>query len=348
MSINIDLSTFLNDNESMTIEDVQTLEKKVEVTLKKVEEKRKYKVFQSNAISRACYKCTPLERQLLFYATTQCKKQGTGGYYSNFSVKQFISFFGFITPAKAKQEIKAAVKRLCEKHNTITIIDDSDSYIATFWLNKAEISFKKDNIYFSFTNEIGKRLFNLKSHFTKIDFQIIAQLKSYYAIRLYEIALSYKGFQGKGLNTLNSWYFSLTIDDVQKFFDLSEKYRIFDITKRIIKPAIAEINAAAAGVMQAELCIIPAKYDRRRIGEYCIQCTEQETMYKIDTPQNLKVHPAAEMASLEKAIEVMKSKYINEYAKAVVENPKQPYESMIVYDTKILHLLQKQIAIQSA
>ena len=100
--------------------------------------------------------------------------------------------------------------------------------------------------------------------------------------------------------------------------------------------------------MQAELCIIPAKYDRRRIGEYSIQCTEQETTYKIDTPQNLKVHPAAEMASLEKAIEVMKSKYINEYAKAVVENPKQPYESMIVYDTKILHLLQKQIAIQSA
>ena len=54
------------------------------------------------------------------------------------------------------------------------------------------------------------------------------------------------------------------------------------------------------------------------------------------------------MASLEKAIEVMKSKYFNEYVQTAAKNPKQPYETQIIYDTKILHLLQKQIAIQSA
>ena len=46
-------------------------------------------------------------------------------------------------------------------------------------------------------------------------------------------------------------------------------------------------------------------------------------------------YPAAEMASLEKAIEVMKSKYFNEYVQTAAKNPKQPYENeYVIQDIK--------------
>lgn len=306
-----------------------------------------YTVFQSNAISRACYKCTPLERQLLFFATTQIKKKSSF-YYADFSVSQCIKLFFDDTPLptyKARQEIKNAIERLFQKHNAITIFNDSNKFIAVSWLQKVDINLKNDSIHFFFTNEIGKRLHNLKSNFTKVDLQIIANLKSYYSIRLFEILLSYKGFEGRGFNRFNEWYFELTVDDVKRFFDLSEKYITKKITTQIIKPAIAEIKAAAKGFLTLDLFVVPLRTDLRKIGCYHIACRENPELVpeKIgaSTPHDLKMEHDPSLAPLDAAIEVMKTHYFNEYVQTAAQNPKQPYDSQLMYDAKILKILQK-------
>lgn len=304
-----------------------------------MEKQNKYTILQSNAISRACYKCTALERQLLFYATMHTKKQNNG-FYCNFSLSNFVNELNPASKKDTKKNVLTAIKRLCEQHNNIAIVNTDDSYIATVWVQKAEISIKNDNIYFYFSVDIGRYLFDLKSHFTQLDFRTITALKSFYSIRLYEIMLSYKGFKGKQLNYANQWYFSLTVDDVRQFFELSENYKSNSLTTKIIKPAITELNNINSGI-SIELVIIPAKNDRRKIGAYNFFCTEIDKSTYSVIQTNIQVQPTAEIQALETAIETMKSKYFNEYVQIACKNPKQPYETQLLYDTKIMKIMKK-------
>ena len=306
-----------------------------------MEKQNKYTILQGNAISRACYKCTPLERQLLFYATMHTQKT-KDGYYCNFALSDFIGELNTIHTTSTKRNVLTAIKQLCEKHNNITILNNENDYIATVWIQKAQISIKANTVFFFFSNEIGKRLFNLKSHFTYIDFRIITLLKSYYSIRLYEIMLSYKGFQGKKLNYANQWYFSLTVDDVKQLFELSEKAKTNDITSHIIKPAITELNSINSGIA-IELVIIPAKTDRRKIGAYNFYCTEiDKSTFSLQTENNIVLQPTAEIIKLERNISTMKSKYFNEYLNKAVEiGGKKPYENQIIFDKRVLEALEK-------
>lgn len=299
----------------------------------------KYTILQSNAISRACYKCTPLERQLLFYATMQTK-QNQQGFYSSFSLSDFVTTLDSSeNRRKAKQDTLTAIKRLCEKHNNIKILDTENDYIATVWLQKAEISLKNDNVYFYFSNEIGKSLFNLKKAFTTLDFHTIAMLKSYYAIRLYEIILSYKGFKGKGSNDCNQWFFSLNIDDIKGLFELSEKYAIADINKKIIKPSIAEITSIEPSI-KIELLILPLKTDKRKIGAYEFLCTEKNIYNTIQkAPRNT---PEPKEQGIEQEIETIKAKHWNKYIETAFLNPKQDIEPQFLYDCRIIDIMKKQ------
>lgn len=302
----------------------------------------KYTILQANAISRACYKCTPLERQLLFYATMHCK-QNNNGYYSIITLSDFVALLDSSdNRRKVKQDTLTAVKRLCEKHNNIKILDTSSDYIATVWIQKADISIKNDTIFFNFSQEIGKRLFFLKKSFTSLNFQAVAMLKKYYSIRLYEIILSYQGYKGKGSNNANQWFFSLTVDNIKALFELSEKYAIADISKKIIKPAIAEITSIDPR-LEIELLIIPLKTDRRKIGAYDFFCSEKmQVLHYFQAPKTLKIETEPVQKALEQEIENVKNKYWNEYIIMAYNNPKQPIETQFLYDCRILELLKKQ------
>lgn len=302
----------------------------------------KYTILQSNALSRACYKCTPLERQLLFYATMHTKQQHNG-FYCSFSLSDFVSMLDSSdNRRKAKQDTLTAIKRLCEKHNNIKILDTESDYIATVWLQKAEINIKNDNVYFYFSDEIGKRLFYLKKSFTTLDFHTIAMLKKYYSIRLYEIMLSYKGFKGKGTNNFNQWFFALTVDDIKALFELSTTIRTNNITDRIVKPAIDEITSIEPS-LKIELLVLPLKTDRRKIGAYEFLCSEKSENYQIrQEHKNLTIEPEPQEKALEQEIEAMKSKYWNKYIETAFLNPKQDIEPQFLYDCRILDIMKKQ------
>ena len=76
----------------------------------------------------------------------------------------------------------------------------------------------------------------------------MGKLQSFYAIRYYEMALSYRGFIGKEGNTEDEWFFEKTIDELRELFVLQEKYKVTSMFRiNVIDNPVAELNAAKVG-----------------------------------------------------------------------------------------------------
>lgn len=116
---------------------------------------------------------------------------------------------------------------------------DEDYTTVTTWLSYARYKPGKGFLEVRFDKSIKPYLLQLKSHFTQYQLGAVAQFKSSYSIRFYEL-LKAKEFQGKG----GQFYRTFSVDNIRDYMQLGDKeYSVFqDLKKRIIAPAMQEIN----------------------------------------------------------------------------------------------------------
>ena len=90
-----------------------------------------------------------------------------------------------------------------------------------------------------FDKAIKPYLLQLKDHFTQYQIGAIAQFKSSYSVRFYEL-LKMKEFQGNG----GRFYRTFTVESIRAYMQLEPKeYSVFqDLKKRVIVPALKEID----------------------------------------------------------------------------------------------------------
>jgi len=137
---------------------------------------------------------------------------------------------------KNYHQIKTALRRLMQRVIEIeTIEEDGKRRFKLYqWFSKAEYKEGDSFIEVQFHPDLKPYLLELKKRFTKIPLKQILQLRSKYAIRLYELLKRYKdtGFRTDYLPELRK---KIGVED-------NEYTRFFDFEKRVLKPAIKEIN----------------------------------------------------------------------------------------------------------
>ena len=189
-------------------------------------------VVKSNVLIEAHYYLTTLEQRLVLSAIAKIPKNqpvlDTEVYFV--TMQDFIELGSH--PTNATRDLKTAVKKLYDREIKF---QQNGFDISTRWLQQRAIKVDDDNsvIGIRFSTPILPYLTNINANFTKYLKADIAGVKSTYSIRFYEMICQYRK---KGTRRIK-------IDELRKVLDLGKKYPLTaDLKKRVIQPAINEIN----------------------------------------------------------------------------------------------------------
>ena len=131
------------------------------------------------------------------------------------------------------KDLSRAVENLYERDVKITL--PNGDILQTRFVQSIVWSPDNLQIQVKFADDIKPYLSELKSHFSSYKLTNIVQLKSIYAIRLYEWFISW--------SSQNQYYKELEIAELREKLVLDDKYsEISSLKKFVIEPAIKQIN----------------------------------------------------------------------------------------------------------
>jgi len=206
---------------------------------------------QPNIISQAIYDLSPSARKLVAMAMSLLPAEGGSSWdYDNnivsFKTADFINALGLDRGGETRKYIKAAVE---ECHNSsVTIEIPNEGFDIMSWFTISKI--RENTITMAFTPEMADLLRSFKKAYAKISLVDLGKLQSRYAIRFYELAMSYSGFAGKDGNPRGHWWFEKTLDDLRILFNVKKRLypRTGNFRTFVIDNPIDEINKADIGI----------------------------------------------------------------------------------------------------
>lgn len=203
---------------------------------------------QPNAISQAMYECGAHSRKLIAMATSllPMTEKGKDDNKVSFTISDFIKALGIGDGSRQKELTQRAVKE-CAKA-IITVQDDDDDYCLIPWFYETSVQKNSNKIEMTFNPTIAKILIEFKGK-SKLNLIDVGKLQSKYAIRFYELAMSYAGFAGKNGNKEKCWYFEREVGELRELFVIGDnKYKLTrDFRVFVVDQPIAELNAADVG-----------------------------------------------------------------------------------------------------
>ena len=157
-------------------------------------------LLQPNQISQGLYKCSPLAKQLLAYVIADLKIMKWSNlnietYETTFKTSDFVKALGKSRiGAKQKDLIKSA---LVELQKSYIAIDTGKKFETFSWVTHAVFSDVDHKINIEINHHLGQALVEYKHGFTTLQLIELGRLQSFYAMRYYEIALSWIGKKGR-------------------------------------------------------------------------------------------------------------------------------------------------------
>ena len=193
---------------------------------------KKHNVVMENALIEARYSLTTEEQRLVLATIAMLdniETAPTGFPMLKIPKKLIIEATGL--HEKDYKIIKKSLERLMSR---VITIETDKGFELYQWFAKAKYNKGDEYIEVQFHPDLKPYLLELKERFTKIPLKQILQLRSKYAIRLYELLKRYDdtGFRTDYLPELRK---KLGVGD--------NEYKVFaDFEKRVLRPAIKEIN----------------------------------------------------------------------------------------------------------
>jgi plasmid replication initiation protein len=194
-------------------------------------------VCKANALIEAGYRLSLNEQRIILACIAQVDSREELLVTSKFeiSVKEFAKRFNLSEEA-TYSDLKEASKNLYNRSLTIYNPDPEQpelKKLETRWISSIGYMPEKGKLSLRFATDILPYLGGLKGRFTKYELEHIGNMTSTYGIRLYELLMQWKT---TGTRTIE-------IDWLKKQFELDASYdRMFDLKKRVIDPAIKDIN----------------------------------------------------------------------------------------------------------
>ena len=151
------------------------------------------------------------------------------------SAKDFAKLYG-ISEDRAYSELQEVAKNLYQRSLTIHNPDPKRpklKKIETRWISSIGYLPEDGKIILCFAQKLLPYLSQLKGTFTRYKLEHIGNMSSMYSIRLYELLAQWQSV-GKR---------EVEIDWLKTQFQLDESYdRMFDLKKRVLDPAVKDIN----------------------------------------------------------------------------------------------------------
>ena len=227
-------------------------------------------VYKSNSLVQAGYKLSVNEQRIILHSIGQLN--------STESVTDEIMYCIPLHELMEQGEIKNGYTEFREAairlaHRKVRIAEPNssskDRIVLASWVQTIAYSDNNGIIELRFSKDILPYLTQLKEHFTKYKLKHVAKMKSSYGIRLYELIVQKRDFGSRDIEIV--W--------LRKQFQLGENEytRMYDLKKRVIDPAVKDINESS------DLWV---KYTQRKTGRRVTHFTfEFGSKNRTDTPK---------------------------------------------------------------
>ncbi len=193
-------------------------------------------VVKSNQIIQASYFLTVNEQRLLLACISQLDSREedldiTKGFTLTVEEAQDL-FYSDKDRKNAYRDLKDATENLYRRE--IKLLENEENYTLTRWISSAIIDGDGLTVTLYFHEQIKPYISQLRNNFTEYRLGNIVQLTSVYAIRMYELIVSW---------SFNSSYKKMEIRELRELLNLDNKYKQHnDFDRYVITPAVKQIN----------------------------------------------------------------------------------------------------------
>jgi plasmid replication initiation protein len=188
-------------------------------------------VRKDNRIITACYKLTLNEQRLVLTAIAKIPFDEKIPDEVEITAQEFLALFPDVGESNVYKYMDEAVDALANKW---IIIENPIKTKKFRWIDLKTTYHKGSaRIGFAFSRHIIPYLEQLKEQFTRYRLGDIANLKSIYSIRLYEMLMQFQ----------NTTIVVVDLDKFKERLGIQNKYSDYkNLRKRVIEPAVSELN----------------------------------------------------------------------------------------------------------
>lgn len=266
----------------------------------------RYSLAQPNQLMQAMYKCRTLTQKIFTLIVQEFLNRKD---FSDKPVKldllNVTKAFTPYTPTRTIDGKKNPLKKMYvesieELRKLALTYQDENNYHAINLFDEVKFQWEWGIFKFWLSPKFRHMLeLGQKHGMTIFNIDTIAPMKSFYAIRFFQIAMSYYGFKGKSysekqkavfkaenIDIKNSWWFAYTYQELRMLFKIAddEYSRKDNFFKFVIENPIKEINTVQSRI---KIKVLPMKRGREILG-WVFVCTEKNEPLKISKSDTKK------------------------------------------------------------
>lgn len=222
------------------------------------------KISKSNELVEASYNLTLWEQRLILAALSGLDSRKEISRDVVLTSSEYAELMQ-VSVKNAHRELYQATEKLYER----SVIIKNDDHIEEFrWIQRKAIYHKGEGkVSFTWSEDILTYISQLERRFTQYRLADVAKLNTSYAIRIYELLMRFN-------QTHERW---IKLEDFKSLLQLKNKYQLFrDLNKRVIKPAIKEINQSS----NLEVFYSTKKQGRKVVGLQFDFQEKKQTQFK--------------------------------------------------------------------
>ena len=149
-------------------------------------------VVKDNSLINASYYLSLVEQRLILLGIVEARNNQSQDNEFIIHVNSYISAFG-VDDSTAYLTIKEACKRLRGRYFTYDrLVNGSIEEVESNWIQSIAYATNSSYVKIKFTEAVMPLITNLEKHFTSYQLEQVKDLTSIYAIRLYELLISWK------------------------------------------------------------------------------------------------------------------------------------------------------------
>ena len=302
-------------------------------------------VVKDNALVSASYYLSLAEQRLILLGIVEARNNQSQDNEFIIHMNSYINAFG-VDDSTAYLTIKEACKRLRGRYFTYQkLVNDNLEQTESNWVQSVSYAINSSYVKIKFTDDVMPLITNLERHFTSYQLEQVKDLTSIYAIRLYELLISWKqkkkvelslvdlrlklGIEPneyKAMNNFKARVLDVGIQQINEHSDLTAKYEQVKTGRTITgfkfsfkqKPSKATAQASQRDEKTGDLFSIENMSDKQ-IAVFSRKLAELPELGNF-APIGATVEQFAQMITTELRNSSLQGKYVEHLRKVGFKN----------------------------
>jgi len=199
------------------------------------------KITKSNAVINSSYRFSLNELRILLYGLSHINPRSNEfPMFHRIHIKELAEFYNIGEKDRGSfyDNIKDALLNKFWNREFSYYDEELGETVRRTWLTEIRYGRKDGTLAYEYNPKLKNQLQQLAKRFTSYFLNNIANMKSAYAVRLYEISIMYLNASKQDKTT-----FIKTIEDLKNNLDIQDKYKyFFNFKARVLEQAKREIN----------------------------------------------------------------------------------------------------------